>query len=641
MTILIRREAQSADLPGDMHPLLRRVYSQRGISRSEDIEHRLAGLAPPDALLNIGAAVELLLAALRGQWKVLIVADYDADGATSCALAIEALHGFGFNEVDYIVPDRLRYGYGLTPGIVELAACREPDLLITVDNGVSSIDGVAAAKASGMRVLVTDHHLPGERLPAADALVNPNQPGCGFPWKSTAGVGVIFYVMAALRARLREIDWFGREGPPEPDLRELLDLVALGTVADVVSLDRNNRILVNEGLRRIRAGRARPGIQALFAAADPLINPRRVPADPAPASGGPGPGKGGERPGGSKLAMAGGKQLAGFFERASRNATATDLAFRVAPRLNAAGRLEDMSAGIECLLAEEADSARDLALQLDQINTRRREVQAEMDDQAVAMLARAEAGLAAGVDSGAGEAPGTGLPVGLCLHDPGWHQGVVGVLASRIKDRLHRPVIAFAGDPDDPRAELKGSARSIAGFHIRDALDAIASRNPGLISRFGGHAMAAGLSLAPESLERFRAAFDEEAARQLKPEQLQAVLYSDGALEPEWFTIETAQMLRNAGPWGKDFPEPLFDGEFVLRDQLVLKEKHLRMDLSPKEKPELKIGAIAFNVEEWPAPDAEKINLAYRIEVNEFRGQRKVQLVVEEILSCAPSTSPN
>jgi len=633
MTKLIRREAQSADLPEDMHPLLRRIYSQRGISRSEDIDLKLAGLAPPDALLNIGKAVELLLSALRGQWKILIVADYDADGATSCALAIEALHGFGFSQVDYIVPDRLRYGYGLTPGIVELAACREPDLLITVDNGVSSLDGVAAAKAADMRVLVTDHHLPGDRLPAADALVNPNQPGCGFPWKSTAGVGVIFYVMAALRAHLREMGWFGREGPPEPDLRELLDLVALGTVADVVSLDRNNRILVNEGLRRIRAGRARPGIQALFAAADPAINPRRAPPDPA--NGEPRPGSMGERAGGSKLGMAGAKQLANFFSRVGRDATATDLAFRVAPRLNAAGRLEDMSAGIECLLAEDGESARDLALQLDQINTKRREIQAEMDGQAAAMLARAEAGLAAEAASGEGEAPGGGLPVGLCLHDPGWHQGVVGVLASRVKDRLHRPVIAFAGDPDDPQAELKGSARSIAGFHIRDALDAIASRNPGLISRFGGHAMAAGLSLAPERLEKFRAAFEQEAARQLEPEQLQAVLYSDGALEPEWFSIETAQMLRNAGPWGKDFPEPLFDGEFVLRDQIVLKEKHLRMDVSPKEDAGMTLGAIAFNVRDWPDPDAGEVRLVYRIDVNEFRGQRKLQLVVEEILPSA------
>ena len=597
MTKLIRREAPGPDLLGDLHPLLRRIYRQRGLSTPQDLELGLAGLEPPDSLLGIDAAVELLLAALRGQWKILIVADYDADGATSCALAIESLQAFGYDHVDYIVPDRARYGYGLTPEIVGFAACREPDLLITVDNGVSSIEGVAAAQDAGMRVLVTDHHLPGEQLPAADALINPNQPGCGFPWKNTAGVGVIFYLMAALRARLREMRWFGEEGPPEPDLRECLDLVALGTVADVVSLDRNNRILIHEGLRRIRAGRARPGIRALFAAADPGSNPAR----------------------------------------AGRGATASDLAFRVAPRLNAAGRLEDMSTGIECLLAEAPDSARELALELDRINLRRKEIQAEMDQQASELLARAEAGLVDEItpDTGIPSTGGSGLPAGICLFDPGWHQGVVGVLASRIKDRLHRPVIAFAGDPENPRAELKGSARSIGGFHIRDALDAIASRNPGLISRFGGHAMAAGLSLAPEKLDPFRLAFEQEAARQLKPEQLQSVLLSDGALEPEWFTLEVAGLLRDAGPWGKDFPEPLFDGKFLLREQQVLKEKHLRMELSPVENPRQRVGAIAFNVERWPEPEAGEISLAYRIDINEFRGQSKLQLVVEQILPAA------
>ena len=633
MAKLIRREAGATGLPDDMHPLLRRIYSQRGVSRPEEIDHGLGGLEPPDAMLGIDSAVELLLAALRERWKILIVADYDADGATSCALAIEALFGFGFDAVDYIIPDRIRYGYGLTTEIVELAACREPDLLITVDNGVSSIDGVAAARAAGMRVLVTDHHLPGDRLPDASALVNPSQAGCNFPWKNTAGVGVIFYVMAALRGRLRKMGWFGGEGPPEPDLRELLDLVALGTVADVVSLDRNNRILVNEGLRRIRAGRTRPGIKALFAAADPGINPRRPPGQSAADK--PGSENGRKTVRGSKLGLAGGKQLEHFLARACSKATATELAFRVAPRLNAAGRLEDMSCGIECLLAEDAASARDLALQLDEINTRRREIQAEMDEQAVAMLASAEAGLAAASRPGENAGDAAGLPTGLCLYDSGWHQGVVGVLASRIKDRLHRPVIAFAGDPDNPEAELKGSARSIGGFHIRDALDAIASRNPGLISRFGGHAMAAGLSLAPDKLEQFRTAFDQEAARQLRPEQMQAVLYSDGALEPEWFTLDVAGMLRNAGPWGKDFPEPLFDGDFLLHDQQVLKEKHLRMELSPKENPAARLGAIAFNVAQWPDPKAKEISLAYRMDINEFRGQRKLQLVVEEIFPVA------
>lgn len=620
MTRLVRRQAQGPELAVELHPLLRRIYRQRGVAGADELDLGLAGLEPPDALLGMDAALELLLAALREQWKILIVADYDADGATSCALAIECLHAFGYDRVDYIIPDRARHGYGLSPEIVALAACREPDMLITVDNGVSSIAGVAAARAAGMRVLVTDHHLPGESLPEADALVNPNQPGCGFPWKNTAGVGVIFYVMAALRARLRKNGWFGNPGPPEPDLRESLDLVALGTVADVVSLDRNNRILVNEGLRRIRAGRTRPGISALFAVADNRLNPKPDPAvQTEPQAGRPGQ----SRLNMGKLAQAGAAQLAGYLARAGGNATASDLAFRVGPRLNAAGRLEDMSTGIECLLAEDAPSARDLALELDAINARRREIQAEMDAQATELLAGAES---------IAVAPGANPPTGLCLYDPAWHQGVVGILASRIKDRLHRPVIAFAADPDNPEADLKGSARSIAGFHIRDALDAIASRNPGLISRFGGHAMAAGLSLPPDRLETFRIAFAEEASRQIKPEQLQAVLLSDGALEPEWFTLEVARMLRNAGPWGKDFPEPLFDGDFLLRHRQTLKEKHLRMELSPRDNPEIRLGAIAFNVEQWPAPEAEEISLAYRIDINEFRGQSSLQLVVEQIL---------
>ena len=624
MARLTRRQATGPELAGEMHPLLRRIYRQRGVAGADELDLGLAGLEPPDALLGMDAALELLLAALREQWKILIVADYDADGATSCALAIECLHAFGFDRVDYIIPDRARHGYGLSPEIVELAACREPDLLITVDNGVSSIAGVAAARAADKRVLITDHHLPGKSLPEADALINPNQPGCGFPWKNTAGVGVIFYVMAALRARLRESGWFGSAGPPEPDLRESLDLVALGTVADVVSLDRNNRILVNEGLRRIRAGRTRPGISALFAVADSRLNPKPDPAaQDGRQTGRPGQG----RLNMGKLAQAGAAQLAGYLARAGRNATATDLAFRVGPRLNAAGRLEDMSTGIECLLAEDASSARDLALELDAINARRREIQAEMDAQASELLADAESIAAA---------PGANLPTGLCLYDPAWHQGVVGILASRIKDRLHRPVIAFAADPENPEADLKGSARSIAGFHIRDALDAIASRNPGLVSRFGGHAMAAGLSLPPDRLETFRIAFTEEASRQIKPEQLQAVLLSDGALEPEWFTLEVARMLRNAGPWGKDFPEPLFDGEFLLRRQQTLKEKHLRMELSPRDHPEIRLGAIAFNVEQWPDPEAEEISLAYRLEINEFRGRSDLQLVVEQILTKAP-----
>ena len=573
---LVRRRASAAELQADLHPLLLRVYSQRGVSRLEEVQSGLADLAPPDLLKGLDEAVELLVEALRGQWKVLLVGDYDADGATSCAIALDALHGFGFDRLDYIVPNRFDYGYGLTPAIVELATSRSPDLLITVDNGISSIDGVAAAKNAGFRVIVTDHHLPPAQLPAADAIVNPNQPGCTFPAKNSAGVGVIFYVMLGLRRRLRELDWFASQGLPEPNLAETLDLVALGTVADVVSFDRNNRILVREGLRRIRAGRVRPGIRALLKAAG---------RDPA-------------------------------------NVVAADLAFGVAPRLNAAGRLTDMSAGIECLLAEDADSATKLAAELEQINRDRKNIQAGMDEQAAEFVER----LAASPQE---------LPTGLCLYEPDWHQGVIGIVASRIKDRMHRPVFAFAADENSP-GELKGSGRSIRGFHMLDALQAIADRHPGLFAGFGGHAMAAGLSLEADRIEEFRAAFAEEAARQLQPGQLEAKLLSDGKLEPQWFSLEVAQMLRNAGPWGKDFPEPVFDGRFRLRRRQPLKEKHLRMTLSPLEDPNVQVEAIAFNVEDWPDPEAEEISLAYRLDVNEFRGKRNPQLVVEQFLPDAP-----
>ena len=571
--MLIRRQASGPDWSGEMHPLLRRVYSQRGVTSSAELDLGLANLAPPESLKGMDQAVDLLLAALHGKWKILLVGDYDADGATSCAVALNALHGFGFDRLDYIVPNRFEFGYGLTPAIVKLACARDPNLLITVDNGISSIDGVAAARCAGLRTLVTDHHLPAAQLPEADAIVNPNQPGCEFPARHTAGVGVIFYVMLALRRRLREMNWFADEGLPEPNLAELLDLVAVGTVADVVSFDRNNRILVQQGLRRIRAGRARPGIRALLKAAG----------------------------------------------RNPVTAVAADLAFGVAPRLNAAGRLTDMSTGIECLLAEDEHSAGELARSLDEINRERREIQAEMDEQATELVTELTASMQE-------------LPAGLCLYEPGWHQGVVGIVASRIKDRLHRPVIAFAKNGENSPGELKGSGRSIRGFHIRDALEAIAGRHPGLVTRFGGHAMAAGLSLAADRFGEFQAAFAEEAARQLGPGQPEAQLFSDGPLEPQWFSLEIARLLRNAGPWGKDFPEPVFDGRFRLRRQQPLKEKHLRMTLSPLEAQEVQVEAIAFNVEDWPDPEATEISLAYRLDVNEFRGERKLQLVVERFL---------
>ena len=574
---MIRLQRRATDtglaLPDSLHPLLRRVYQQRKLATAEELDLTLSRLIPPDSMLGMQAAVDLLLQALRQQSRVLIVSDFDADGATSCALAMAALKQFGYQHVDYIVPNRFEYGYGLTPEIVELAATKSPDLIITVDNGISSVDGVRAAQAIGSKVLITDHHIAPDELPSAEAIVNPNQAGCSFSSKAIAGVGVVFYVMLALRSRLREMAWFLDNNQAEPNMAELLDLVALGTIADVVPLDHNNRILVAEGLRRIRGGRARPGISALLQVA----------------------------------------------KKNAVNLSASDLAFGVGPRLNAAGRLDDMTTGIECLLTESDSVAHRLALQLDGMNQDRRQIESEMRDQAFESLANLELDAA-------------DIPAGLCLFDERWHQGVVGILASRVKEKYHRPVIAFAAV--EGGAELKGSARSIPGFHIRDALDAVATRNPGLVTKFGGHAMAAGLSLARSDFERFRKAFAAEASRQLSVAQLQAMVESDGEVCADFMTLEAAQILRSAGPWGQEFPEPLFDGKFILRDQRVLADKHLKMVLSPESEPGKLIDAIAFNVDEdaWPAVDASRIELVFRLDVNEYRNSLNLQLMVERIL---------
>ena len=574
---MIRLQRRATDtelvLPDSLHPLLRRVYQQRKLATAEELDLTLSKLIPPDSMLGMQAAVDLLLQALQQQSRVLIVSDFDADGATSCALAIAALKQFGYQHVDYIVPNRFEYGYGLTPEIVELAATKSPNLIITVDNGISSVDGVKAAQAIGSKVLITDHHIAPNELPSAEAIVNPNQAGCSFSSKAIAGVGVVFYVMLALRSRLREMAWFRDNNQVEPNMAELLDLVALGTIADVVPLDHNNRILVAEGLRRIRGGRARPGINALLQVA-------------------------------KKNAM---------------NLSASDLAFGVGPRLNAAGRLDDMTTGIECLLTDSDSVAHRLALQLDGMNQDRRQIESEMRDQAFESLANLELDAA-------------DIPAGLCLFDERWHQGVVGILASRIKEKYHRPIIAFAAV--EGGEELKGSARSIPGFHIRDALDAVATRNPGLVTKFGGHAMAAGLSLARGDFERFSEAFAAEAARQLSAAQLQAMVESDGEVSADFMTLEAAQVLRSAGPWGQEFPEPLFDGNFILRDKRVLADKHLKMVLSPESEPEKLIDAIVFNVGEdaWPAADASRIGLVFRLDVNEYRNSLNLQLLVERIL---------
>ncbi|MCU1721408.1 single-stranded-DNA-specific exonuclease RecJ [Pseudomonas sp. 5P_5.1_Bac1] len=548
---------------GDLPPLLTRLYAARGVQSAEELDKSLGRLLPYQMLKGIDAAVDLLLDALAKRQRILIVGDFDADGATASTVGVLGLRLLGAAHVDYLVPNRFEYGYGLTPEIVAVALQRSPDLLVTVDNGISSVEGVAAARAAGLKVLVTDHHLPGSELPQADAIVNPNQPGCEFPSKSLAGVGVIFYVLLALRAQLRSLGHF--QDKPQPNLGELLDLVALGSVADVVPLDANNRILVHQGLERIRAGRARPGLKAILEVA----------------------------------------------RRDHQRITSTDLGFIIGPRLNAAGRLDDMSLGIECLLSEDPQLARDMAAQLDELNQDRKSIEQGMQREALAQLK---------------DLPVESMPFGLCLFEADWHQGVIGILASRMKERYHRPTIAFA---DAGEGMLKGSARSVPGFHIRDALDAVAARHPQLISKFGGHAMAAGLSLPAENFPAFAEAFDEEVRRQLREEDLTGRLLSDGTLAVEEFHLELARALRHAGPWGQHFPEPLFHGVFQLVEQRVVGERHLKVVLK-SECGAVRLDGIAFSVdrEVWPNPTVRWVELAYKLDVNEFRGQESVQLMI-------------
>ncbi|MEH6468857.1 MAG: single-stranded-DNA-specific exonuclease RecJ [Porticoccus sp.] len=558
-------------------PLLQRIYLGRGITSDEQLERTLAKLPRPDALRGLSDGVALLEEALTQQQSVLIVGDFDADGATSTALTLLAMRAMGLQHIDFIVPNRFEFGYGLTPEIVALAQQRNPDLIITVDNGISSVNGVKAAKDAGIKVLITDHHLPGAILPEADAILNPNQHGCDFPSKSLAGVGVVFYLLSALRSQLRETGWFDAQNIAMPNMAEWLDLVALGTVADVVPLDQTNRVLVHQGLQRIRAGKTRPGIQALL-------------------------------------------DLAG---KDRQRLVATDLGFTVGPRLNAAGRLDDMSIGIECLLETDPYLAREYAVQLDELNRDRRVIEADMQREGLAILDQLT------LDEDA-------LPWGLCLFDADWHQGVVGLLASRIKDRVHRPVIAFAdagGEGDEK--EYKGSARSIPGLHIRDALDAVATAHPELISKFGGHAMAAGLSLDAKHYPAFAEAFDAEVKRQLTPADLEAEIVTDGELTSEELSLETGHLLRESGPWGQHFPEPLFQGEFYIVQQRIVGEKHLKLLLAVDEQKQQLIDAIAFNVDtdSWPNPNADKVQLVYKLDINVWQGRESVQLMVETILA--------
>ena len=551
---------------GEMPTLLTRLYAARGVQSQAELDKSLARLIPYQQLKGIDAAVDLLVVALEQHQRILIVGDFDADGATASTVGMLGLRLLGAAHVDYLVPNRFEYGYGLTPEIVEVALTRQPQLLITVDNGISSVEGVAAAKKAGLSVLVTDHHLPGNELPAADAIVNPNQPGCEFPSKALAGVGVIFYVLIALRARLNSLGWY--QNSKAPNIAELLDLVALGSVADVVPLDANNRILVHQGLERIRAGRARPGLKAILEVA----------------------------------------------KRDHSRITSTDLGFILGPRLNAAGRLDDMSLGIECLLTDDANAARDMAAQLDEMNQDRKSIEQGMQREALAQLKDLT------IDS---------MPFGLCLFDPEWHQGVIGILASRLKERYFRPTFAFA---DAGEGMLKGSGRSVPGFHIRDALSVVAAQHPDLISKYGGHAMAAGLTLPEANFALFSQAFDAEVRRQLREEDLTGRLLSDGNLAVEEFHLELARSLRNAGPWGQHFPEPLFHGVFQLVEQRIVGERHLKVVLKT-ECGSVKLDGIAFGIdrEVWPNPTIRWVELAFKLDLNEFRGNETVQLMIAHI----------
>ena len=552
-------------------PLLARIYASRGIRSRAELDHSLSGLLSFQAMKGIGRATTLLAEALEQRHRILVVGDFDADGATSTAVAVRALRMMGAAEVDFLVPNRFEYGYGLTPEIVAVATARNPDLIVTVDNGVSSLRGVEAAREAGIRVLITDHHLPGRELPVADAMVNPNQPGDAFASKHLAGVGVIFYVMLALRSRLRESGWFERRGLAEPRLADLLDLVALGTVADVVPLDSNNRILVAQGLARIRAGQACPGILALCEAS----------------------------------------------KRDHARLVSGDLGFALGPRLNAAGRMEDMTLGIDCLLSDDLAEARALAAHLEDLNRERRAVEQEMRDEALAAIGQWHV-----------EEEGD-LPFGMVLHEPHWHEGVIGIVASRIKDRLHRPVIVFT---DTASGDIKGSARSVSGVHIRDVLDTIAARHPGLLKKFGGHAMAAGLTLARQDLETFRQAFDAEVRRHLDPQDLAGILMSDGELNSADASLETATRLRLECPWGQGFNEPVFDGWFDVANARVVGERHLKLQLRWPDSGQV-VDAIAFNVDDaLLGMRPTRVQIAYRLDVNDWRGEQRLQLLVERIV---------
>jgi single-stranded-DNA-specific exonuclease len=587
---IIRREKVATDyLPDNLPEIIQQIYASRGVESAQQLELKVSNLqglnlqknSNDDRLKGLDEACQLLHTALINNTNIIIVGDFDADGATSTALMMVALTLMGSVNHSFLVPNRFEYGYGLTPEIVDIAAKQGAQLLVTVDNGISCVAGVNRAKELGLQVLVTDHHLPGHELPKADAIVNPNQVGCPFPSKSLAGVGVAFYLMLALRSYLRDKNFFVEHNVTEPNIAQLLDLVALGTVADVVSLDANNRILVDQGLKRIRAGKTRPGIEALIEIANK--NQQRL--------------------------------------------VASDFGFALGPRINAAGRLDDMSYGINCLLAPDLASARVMAADLDDLNKARREIEQGMQAEAETIFQQLNFSL-------------DNLPNAIALYQHDWHQGVIGIVAGRLKEKFHRPCIVFAKGSDDDSVnvelqEIKGSARSIPGLHIRDLLERIDSQHPNLILKFGGHAMAAGLSIKPRDFEKFQALFNDLAGKWLKAEDLQSIILSDGELALNHLTLAFAEQLRDAGPWGQNFPEPLFDDTFTLVQQRIVGEKHLKLVV---EKQGSVFDGIAFNVDVnvWPNSRVKQVHLAYRLDVNEFRGKRTVQLMVEYITAIEP-----
>ena len=570
MTVRLRVGNASPALDATFDPLVARVFAHRGISEPAQVDYQLKHLLPYHQLKGIHSAVALLVHALETQQHIVIVGDFDCDGATSTSLAMLALGAMGAKNISYLVPNRFDFGYGLSTALVDYAKASEPNLIVTVDNGIASHEGVIRAHELGIKVLVTDHHLAAETLPEADAIVNPNQPGCEFPFKSTAGVGVIFYVMSALRRQLQTQGWFDQQGITPPNMAQYLDLVALGTVADLVPMEHNNRILVAQGVARIRAGKARPGLLALLSIA----------------------------------------------KRQHHNLQASDLGFSVGPRLNAAGRLDDMSLGIECLLSDNEQIAAQLAQELDELNAQRRNIEADMQQQAGNILARLEA------------SQDEVMPKCVCLYHPDWHQGVVGIVASRIKEKWHRPALVFAKGDEDT---LKGSCRSISGFHLRDALAAVDAKNPGLIIKFGGHAMAAGLSIKADNLGAFEVALNAYADKHLPDSLLAQEWRSDGELGAYELQLNQAFLLQQAGPWGQGFEEPTFHGRFMLVQQRVVGEKHLKLVLAHPQTGEL-VDGIYFNMDLaiWPNT-CEQADLVYRLDINEFRGRQSVQLMVQQM----------